>query len=85
MWAQLPAEGRESYNKAARADRERYDQEVKQHQARFPLVSCEERGVLSCKERGTGRLVSAVRWCQFNACLRLFEVARLPATSPTHF
>lgn len=38
MWAQLPAADREPYNEAARQDRERYESELRDYQARFPQV-----------------------------------------------
>lgn len=82
MWAQLSAEDRAPYNEAAQADRERYDQEVKQHQARFPLVSRQRVGVAG---RLAGRCRSVVTFSTAHCrrSLWLLEVTQPPA-SPTH-
>lgn len=38
MWAQLPKEGREQYHAAAKVDRERWLQQLHEHQARSRQV-----------------------------------------------
>ena len=38
MWAQLPGDERQPYHELAQRDRERYEQELREYQARFPQV-----------------------------------------------